>query len=635
MCGIVGLWTPGANTERLRCDATAMADRLVHRGPDDAGIWVEPKRGLALGHRRLKILDLSATGAQPMVSASGRHIICYNGEIYNFMALRSRLEAEGHTFKGASDTEVALTSIEAWGLEAALNRFVGMFAFALWDTRDKVLVLVRDRMGIKPLYWGCVGGGLIFASELVAFKAVRGFDANIDRNALAGYMRWNYVPSPHSIYQGVNKLAPGTLVRIAHEQPPSVETWWNSRSIVECGLAVRGSLDKQEALADLEAAIGKAVRDRMVADVPLGALLSGGVDSSAVVALMQAASDRPVRTFTIGFEEKRFDEASHARQIAAHLGTDHTELEIGTADALALATKVARYYDEPFADSSQIPTSLVSALARQHVTVALSGDGGDELFAGYTRYNHAEAVWRHTAKWPGAARQALALGVGGIRQLLTSPGSRAGVRAARLASWLTAADPDDLYRLSHTHWPEPEALVVDGREPRGAAWSVDLEATVPDFVERMQLLDTLTYLHDDILTKVDRASMAVSLEVRVPLVDHRIFEAVWRLPSIFKRRGDAAKWILRGILSRHVPEALIDRPKKGFSVPTADWLRGPLREWAADLMAPETLHRQGYLQTVPVATAWRQLLAGRDELAEPIWGVIMFQSWLAEQEASR
>ena len=635
MCGIVGLWIPGANAERLRSDVTAMADRLIHRGPDDAGVWIEPERGLALGHRRLKILDLSAAGAQPMVSPSGRLIICYNGEIYNFVALRHRLEAEGHAFKGTSDTEVALTAIEAWGLEAALASFVGMFAFALWDTRDKVLVLVRDRMGIKPLYWGCVGGGLMFASELAAFKAVPDFDADIDRNALAGYMRWNYVPGPLSIYQGVNKLAPGTLVRVSDGGPPCIETWWNSRDIVKCGLAARGSLDKQEAVANLEAAIGEAVRDRMVADVPLGALLSGGIDSSAIVALMQAASDRPVRTFTIGFEEKRFDEAPHARQLAAHLGTDHVELEIGATDALSLATKVARYYDEPFADSSQIPTCLVSLLASQHVTVAISGDGGDELFAGYTRYTHAEAVWHYVAKWPGVARQALALGALGMRQLLTSPGNRSGVRAARLANWLAAADADDLYRRSHTHWPEPEALMVDGREPRGAAWSPDLEAAVPDFIERMQLLDTLTYLPDDILTKVDRASMAVSLEVRVPLIDHRIFEAAWRLPPTFKRRGDAAKWILRGILARYVPEALIDRPKKGFSVPTADWLRGPLREWAADLMAPKTLHRQGYLRTAPVETAWRQLLAGRDELAEPIWGVVMFQSWLAEQETSR
>ena len=644
MCGIAGVLDSKADAELLRTMAETMADTLRHRGPDDAGVWVDGDAGVGLGHQRLSIIDLSPAGHQPMISASGRFVISYNGEVYNYRELRQELAAAGHAFSGDSDTEVVVTAIELWGLERALERFTGMFAFALWDRRERELLLIRDRIGIKPLYWGYAGARTVFGSELKAILACGGWSPEIDRNALAAYMRWNYVPTPHSIYRDVYKLPPGTLVRLRHGEEAKIQRWWDVREVARTAKANPLQVRDDEAVDLLEACLGDAVERRMVADVPLGAFLSGGIDSSTVVALMQSRRERPVRTFTIGFDEPGYDEAVHAKAIADHLGTEHTELYVEPEVARDVIPRLPHMYDEPFADSSQLPTFLVSEMTRQHVTVALSGDGGDELFAGYTRYHWAQLVWRYTGRIPQSLRW-----IGG-RAIETVPAAlwnsaartipagwrpdRIAARALKLGEFLVEPDADAIYRRQHTHWNPPESAVVEGQEPRGLPWDASLQAEFPDFVERMQLLDTATYLPDDILTKVDRASMAVGLEVRVPMLDHRVVELAWSLSDDLKRRNGESKWLLRQVLSRHVPERIFARPKKGFSVPIARWLRGPLREWAEGLLSEDRLQQDGFLAITPIRRAWSEFLSGRREEQEPIWGVLMFQAWLDEQRAT-
>jgi asparagine synthase (glutamine-hydrolysing) len=648
MCGIVGFYTteplPGA-TEVLR----RMNDTIAHRGPDAQGQWFDPTHGVALAHRRLAIIDLTEEGRQPMRSASGRYIIIFNGEIYNFLRIRADLERLGHRFRGHSDTEVMLAAFEEWGLEPSLQRFIGMFAFALWDSAQSELTLARDRLGKKPLYYCVTNGRLIFGSELKALRAFPEFNASIDRQALTLFLRYNYVPAPRTIHEGVSKLEAAHFVRFAARQHSVVELerrcFWNAAEVQAAASADALSVSPGEVTDQLDELLRDAVQLRMIADVPLGAFLSGGIDSSLVVALMQTLSSRPVRTFTIGFNEEEYNEAHHAWVVARHLGTDHTEVYLTPNETLAVIPKLPLLYDEPFADASQIPTALVCAMARQHVTVALSGDGGDEAFAGYSRYAQARDICRRLSRvppwllrtmsqsiphvpvtfWEGLARLSRPVASGKLRA------DGFGYRMQRLADRLGCATPQQLYRHLMSYWLAPMKLVVDGREPSSVLADAPQKNDLDQFTDQMMLLDTLTYLPDDVLVKVDRASMAVALEVRAPLLDQRVLEFAWRLPLAMKLHDGRGKIVLRKLLSRYVPEKLFERPKTGFGVPIYRWLRGPLRDWAENLLDEQRLEREGYLKAMPIRNVWQSLLAGQSEWAyggELLWSVLMFQAWL-------
>jgi asparagine synthase (glutamine-hydrolysing) len=639
MCGIAGFWDQrlaGAAPE-LRRRALAMAAPLGHRGPDGESAAVDPAAGVGLGHRRLAVVDLGPTGEQPMSSASGRFVIAYNGEVYNHGELRCGLEAKGVAFRGSSDTEVMLEAIEAWGLEAALRRFVGMFAFALWDRTERTLHLVRDRLGKKPLYWARRGPLVLFASELKALKAYPGWAPELDPAALAQYLRFGYVPSPRSIFAHVEKVPPGHVLTLTPRAEPRAWCYWSLRDVALAGLRAPLPLDGTVAADALESLLREAVRQRMIADVPLGAFLSGGIDSSTVVALMQAESAQPVKTFSIGFRAAGYDEAPFARRVAAHLGTEHTELYLEPREAQGLIPRLAETFDEPFADSSQIPTWFVSRLARQHVTVALSGDGGDEVFAGYNRHRTA-AVLEHLAALPAPLRRAASglldlPGPRGWERLarLLPPARRPpqpGEKAAKLALVLRDPDVAAAYRRLVTLW-EPRELVATP-EPASVIDDEALTAAVPGAVERLQLLDMASYLPGDILTKVDRASMAVSLEVRAPLLDHRVVEFAWRLPTALKLRRGRGKHLLRTLLARFVPPALTERPKSGFSLPLDDWLHGPLRDWAEALLAPSAL----LVDPAPVRAAWRAHLSGERNEQHRLWCILMLQAWLERERSA-
>jgi asparagine synthase (glutamine-hydrolysing) len=648
MCGIAGFWDGRRSGRDPRAALERMTKSLAHRGPDDQGCWFDPETGVALGHRRLSILDLSPEGHQPMFSASGRFAVVFNGEVYNYRQIRQELRST--SWRGHSDTEVMLAAIEQWGLEPAIQRFVGMFAFALWDREQRTLSLVRDRLGIKPLYYGWTACTVLFASELKALRYYPGFQPEINRDSVALFLRHNYIPAPHSIYHDVYKLLPGTIATFRETEAGqfSVSPYWTVRAAAEQGMAhpYRGS--PQEACEDLDALLREAVRLRMIADVPLGAFLSGGIDSSTVVALMQAQSSRPVKTFSIGFHQKEYNEADHAAQVARHLGTEHTELCVTAEDAISVIPRLAELYDEPFADSSQIPTFLVSQLARRQVTVALSGDGGDELFAGYTRYLWTETIWKRMQLVPAAFRPLLAQALtaispdgweralGRLAPLLPSRFRfrAAGMKTHKLAQLLTLRERDSLYRSLISYWPEDATIVLGTSEPSTlrrdkAAWPV-----LSDFVSEMMYLDTLTYLPDDILTKVDRASMGTSLEARVPLLDHRVVEFAWRLPPSLKIRHGEGKWILRQVLSRYLPSRLSARPKMGFGIPVGQWLAGPLREWGESLLQEDRLRQEGFLDAGMVRALWTEHLAGTRSWESRIWGLLMFQSWLEGQAES-
>ena len=639
MCGIAGFWlrkeTGHEPTELLRC----MGNTLAHRGPDDSGTFFDKNSGLGLSFRRLSILDLTAEGHQPMVSASGRYTIIFNGEVYNYEAIRAELGPQ--QWRGHSDTEVMLGAIERWGLEAAVRRFVGMFAFALWDGFERQLHLVRDRIGIKPLYYGHVDGNFVFASELKALRAFPGFQAAIDRDSLAAYMRCAYVPAPHSIYKGIHKLPPGHILKLtATEASPVLSTYWSAAEVARNGVESRLQGGDEEIIEQLHEKLTDAVQLRMIADVPLGAFLSGGIDSSTVVALMQMQSSRPVKTFTIGFHEDQYNEATHARKIAEHLGTEHTEFFVTPQDALDVVPLLPSMYDEPFADSSQIPTHLVSKLARQHVTVALSGDGGDELFCGYPRYDFVYSLWNALRRIPGpiarSAAKAMHLVPSALinsttgrlplpRRLRQAPGEK----LHRLADHLLAQDPAEIYLRAITMWPDPSAVVLNSHEYQAVPQAIRKFADLPDVREMAMLTDLTNYLPDDILTKVDRASMAIGLEARVPLLDHRVVEFAWRLPLHFKVRDGKAKWALRQVLYQHVPAELVERPKMGFGVPVDLWLRGPLRQWAEDLLATETLGRHGLFAVEPIRQKWKEHVSGARDWHYLLWPVLIFQAWMA------
>ena len=639
MCGFVGfIGAPGMlDADALERLAARMAARLESRGPDDAGTWVSPSAGIALGHRRLAIIDLSAAGHQPMISASGRSVVAYNGEVYNFADIRRTLEAEGRRFRGGSDTEVVLEACEAWGVERAVSKFIGMFAFAFWDVHARHLTLVRDRLGIKPLYWGRSGGVLFFGSQPKAFFDHPAWRPVVDRDALAAYLRHAYVPAPHSIFQGIEKLEPGCMVEIDGHGAEKRHRYWDLRGIARDGVRERTALDDATAVEAFDELLRDAVKRRMIADVPLGVFLSGGIDSSTVLALMQAQSERPIKSFTIGFAAAGYDEAGDAKRVAAHLGTDHTDLHVTEDHALAVLPGLASWYDEPFADSSQIPTYLVSEMTRRDVTVALSGDGGDEVFAGYNRHVSAPALWRRVGTWPRPLRATFASLLRALPPStwdclsLAAPRSirppLAGDKAHKLAGLLSMADEDGLYRRLVSQWEEPDMLVRSGREPRGVLWDATLQHDFTDFTDRMQFVDTVTYLPDDILAKVDRASMAVGLEARVPLLDHRVVEFAWHLPPAMKVRGGQGKWLLRQVLRRYVPERLTDRPKMGFAVPIESWLRGPLRDWAESLLTEDRLRESGYFEPAPIRSAWARHLSGLRSSQHLLWPVLMFESW--------
>lgn len=639
MCGIAGFLDrsragdAAALTEAVR----AMAATLIHRGPDAEGVWVDAAAGLALGHRRLAVVDLTPAGAQPMASADGRFVVAYNGEGYNTAELRAGLAPRGIVFRGHSDTEVLCEGFAAWGAEETIRRFNGMFAFAAWDTRERRLYLGRDRLGIKPLYWARTGGGVAFASELKGLRALSGFDAGIDRDAIVQFLRFNYIPAPRTIYASARKLEPGHILTVERDGRIEDRVYWSAREVARAGTSSRGLANEHEATDRLESLLRDAVHRQMISDVPLGAFLSGGIDSSLVAALMRAKNGAPVKTFSIGFRESGFDEAAHARAVARHLGTEHTEFYVEPRHAIEAIPEMAGQYDEPFADSSQIPTYLLARLTRRHVTVALSGDGGDELFGGYSRYFLYSRLAGAIGLMPMALRGAMAGAVNAIPGTIWDAVSRclpAGVRPVHLgdkmrkgAGVLTLGGMD-LYRRLLTHWPDAVSMVPGGRESRdGPLWDPALEGEFPSAVDRMQFLDTVTYLPDDILTKVDRASMAVSLEARVPLLDHRVVEFAWSLPRALKVKGGRGKRILRRVLHRHVPPALVERPKMGFGVPIGAWLKGPLRDWAESLLSERRLADGGLVDPAPVRQLWIDHLSGRRDGGYLLWDVLMLESW--------
>ena len=644
MCGLTGFLQPtGFEPTAATALATAMADRIAHRGPDDHAAWVDAQAGIALAHRRLSILDLSPAGHQPMSSASGRWMLAYNGETYNHLELRRELEASdaAPVWHGRSDTETLLAAIDAWGPEATLRRSVGMFALALWDRQRRELWLARDRLGEKPLYYGWQRGTFLFGSELHALRAHPAFAAGIDRGSLALLLRHNYVPAPYSIHSGIHKLPPGHWLRLGPDRRDAEPVaYWSLAEVAERGTAAPFTGSEDQAVDRLAELMGSAVQGQRVADVPLGALLSGGIDSTLVTALMQAHATQPVRTFTIGFEEGAYDEAVHAHVVATHLGTQHTELRLTGADALALVPRLPALYDEPFADSSQLPTHLVMQLARQHVTVALSGDGGDEMFGGYNRYFLGPKLWRRVGWMPAPLREALfrmapALPPSLKARLGTAQADDKLHKLARIFSGHRIAGIDDLYRGLVSEWPDAGNMVIDGRVPPNLLDDRNRWPRLSDPVARMMALDGLTYLPDDILVKVDRAAMAVSLETRAPFLDRDVVEFAWSLPMSMKLRDGRGKWILRQLLDRYVPRALVERPKMGFGIPLDDWLRGPLREWAETLLDEGRLRREGYLRPEPIREAWKQHLGRQASFGYRLWSILMFQAWLGQQGAHR
>ncbi|MBK5204243.1 MAG: asparagine synthase (glutamine-hydrolyzing) [Polaromonas sp.] len=652
MCGFVGFLGGPAAQGELGDETTLqhMASTIVNRGPDDAGYWSDVDQRVGFGHRRLSIVDLSPAGHQPMVSGGGRYVIAFNGEIYNHLDCRAALAmtGAGMGWRGHSDTETLLAGFDAWGIQATVERSIGMFAFAVWDKQTRTLTLGRDRLGEKPLYYGWQGQGqhatFLFGSELKALKAHPAFAAGIDRNALCLLMRHNYIPAPYSVYQGIAKLEPGCLLTVSLAQPePKVVRYWSAAAVAVAGCATPFAGTPEQAVDALEVLLKSAVQQQMMADVPLGAFLSGGIDSSTVVALMQAQSSRPVKTFTIGFNEEGYNEAVHAKAVARHLGTEHTELYVSPQQAMEVIPRLPGLYCEPFADSSQIPTFLVSKLAKQHVTVSLSGDAGDELFCGYNRYQITGKLWRKLALVPAPLRALVAKGITALSP--TAWDSLAGIipgagRYAALgdklhkgAGVLASATVDELYLGMVSHLRNPADWVIGGQEPPTHLTGLRPELGGLSAVERMMALDAISYLPDDILVKVDRAGMGVSLESRVPFLDHRVVEFAWSLPLTYKLREGQTKWPLRQVLYRHVPRELIDRPKMGFGVPLHDWLRGPLRDWAEELLDEARLAREGYFHPAPIRQIWAEHLSGRRNWMAQLWNVLMFQAWLEANHA--
>lgn len=640
MCGLAGYL---GHEEQPPGIAVAMGDAIRHRGPDDSGIWLDEGAGIGLAHRRLSILDLSPAGHQPMVSPSGRWVIAFNGEIYNHVALRRELEQNGSApvWRGHSDTETLLAAIEAWGVDRTLRYSVGMFAMALWDRTERSLWLARDRIGEKPLYYGWQGSTFLFGSELAALRVHPAFSARIDRSSLSLLLRHNYVPAPYSIFEGIRKLPPATWLKVSlTERNSRPIQYWSLAETAVRGVREPFAGSEQDAIESLERLLGDAVEGQMASDVPLGSLLSGGIDSTLVTALMQVRSDRPIRTFTIGFEEEAYDESGYARAIAQHLGTDHTELKLSGRDALSLVPELPRLYDEPFADSSQLPTHLVMRLARKSVTVALSGDGGDEFFGGYNRYLLAPRLWQRIRMVPSPlrvpllrlatcvyARSPTGLDVAQVDDKLA--------RLTRLFAAKRVDGVDDLYAALVSEWDNPANVVLGGSLPTTMLDERDQWPALVDPAERMMALDALTYLPGDVLAKVDRAAMAISLETRAPFLDRDVMEFAWTLPISMKLRRGRGKWILRQVLRRHVPDELMERPKMGFGIPLDQWLRGPLRDWAEALLDAKRLREDGFFDVAAVRRTWEKHIAGREQYGYRLWSVLMFQAWTDQSAQDR
>jgi asparagine synthase (glutamine-hydrolysing) len=648
MCGIAGFFSPKSSSSQpeLLSLCRAMTDRIVHRGPDSEGQWADAQVGVALGHRRLSILDLSPEGHQPMTSGSGRYVMVFNGEVYNFQDLRAELGTAGHSFRGHSDTEVMLAAFEQWSIAAAIPRFNGMFAFALWDRELRELHFCRDRLGEKPLYYGWCQGALLFGSELKSLKVHPRWNASISRAALTTQLRLNYIPDPLSIYEGISKLSPATWITFdAEGKTQGPKLYWDIKQVAAQSKLNPFLGSDTEAVDELERLLMHSVKQRMVADVPLGAFLSGGVDSSTIVALMQKQSARPVKTFTIGFHEKNYNEAIYAKEVAQHLGTEHTELYVTPKDALDVIPLIPRLYDEPFSDYSQIPTYLVCKMARQHVTVALSGDAGDELFTGYERYFVGRSLWNKLRPLPTPVRFGLAGAMTMLKattwNTLLSPAKAllpekyrhvsVGDKLHKLAEVLRSAQPISMYRDLLSHWKQPEQIVLGSTCPTTLYETPEAWPEVADFEHRMMHLDMETYLPGDILVKVDRAAMGVSLEGRIPLLDQHVMEFAWRVPLSMKIRNGKGKWLLRQVLYKHVPESMIDRPKMGFSVPIGSWLRGDLRDWGESLLDESRLKREGYFNPAPIRKMWAEHQKNERNWQYYLWDVLMFQAWLAEQ----
>lgn len=650
MCGICGFINSKCNqsSQEIIDAINAMTNTLFHRGPNSGDIWIDEPSGVALGHRRLSIIDLSPDGAQPMISHSGRYVAVFNGEIYNFLTLRKELESVGVVFKGNSDTEVMLAAIDTWGIMESTKRLVGMFAIAVWDQNKHRLHLLRDRLGEKPLYYGWNGNNFLFASELKALRAHKQFRSVINRDAIALFFRHNYIPTPFSIYEGIFKLPPGTILSLNFDKGrpiPDPVPYWSAREIAEEGTRQAFTGSELDVCNHLDNLLRKVIKSQMISDVPLGAFLSGGIDSSTVVAIMQQISDQPVKTFTIGFSEASYNEAENALQVARHLGTDHTELYVTPAQAMEVIPNLPQLYDEPFADSSQIPTYLVASLAKQKVTVSLSGDAGDELFGGYNRYFLGRSLWEKIKWVPTSLRKTGKIGlttlspstwdkclwIGGLGYF-GQKHQITGDKIHKLAEILAVDSPEAMYHCLVSHWKDPTSLVLESNEPLTLLTDAARWANLNDFTQRMMFLDLITYLPDDILVKVDRASMGVSLESRIPFLDHRVVDFAWHLPLHMKVRNGQGKWILRQVLYRYVPKKLIERPKMGFGVPIDSWLRGPLRDWAEALLDPIKIKQEGYLEPEPLQTKWREHLSGRRNWQYHLWDALMFEAWCDNQK---
>lgn len=634
MCGLAGFFSAsGFGSVDAETVTRSMSSQLIHRGPDDAGVWLDAEAGIALGHQRLAILELSAAGKQPMAAASGRYMLAFNGEIYNHLQMRDELAHAGSTpaWRGHSDTETLLAAFDHWGVAATLERCVGMFAIALWDRAERRLTLARDRLGEKPLFYGWQGGHLLFGSQLSALRAHPAFGASVDRSALADYLHCGYITSPASIYTDIFKLVPGEFVQFdtatATGTVPQSVKYWSLDDVARDGMARPFSGSDIEAVDELDRRLSQAVQLQSIADVPVGAFLSGGFDSTTIVALMQRHASRPVKSFTIGFDEATHNEAVHAKRVAQHLGTEHTELYVTPREATDVIPSLPQVYDEPFGDSSAVPTILVSRLAREQVTVSLSGDGGDELFGGYTRYFRTREIWDQSRRLPAPLRQTVGVGLNTLSALM--PTSHLGRRIKRRADLLRSRNISMCFQ-NHVRQRNDVHKLVLGSEP--IAWQgrlLESALKCGDQEEAMMMMDALGYLPDDILTKVDRAAMAVSLETRVPMLDHRVVEFAWQLPQHMKIRDGQGKWLLRKLLGRYVPDSMMDRPKMGFGVPVGQWIREPLRDWAESLLAPQTLKEQGFLNPKYVQQEWAHHLATPSSSGDKIWQILMFQAWLA------
>lgn len=651
MCGINGFFSTSSKDKADRA-IRSMNDAIQHRGPDASDIWHDNQSNLFLGHCRLAIQDISDAGSQPMHSVSGRFVIVFNGEIYNHLVLRDELHSQqlSPNWRGHSDTETLLACFSAWGVSKTLQKLVGMFAIALWDREQNLLTLARDRLGEKPLYWGWQGENLYFSSELKALKANNFFKTEVDRNSITLLLRHNCIPAPYSIYRGIYKLKPGHYVQIALSKLAQARkaepiSYWSFNNIVEAGLKNPFKGTTTQAVNSLEKALLTSINDQMLSDVPLGAFLSGGIDSSTIVALMQNQSSSPIKTFTIGFDNEGYNEAVHAKAVAGYLGTEHTELYVQPKDALAVIPKLSSIYCEPFSDSSQIPTYLLSQLASQHVKVALSGDGGDELFGGYNRYLMAQNIWLQSRKLPKEIRKF----IGQILQTL-SPNKwdsifekltpilpsplrirTPGDKIYKLAGVMNIDNQNEYYQRLTSHWQNPNDIVINGSEPTTLINTPSAWPNTDNFQHAMMAMDAQTYMTDDILVKVDRAAMANSLETRVPLLDHRIVELAWQMPLDYKIKNGDGKWLLKQVLYRYVPQDLIERPKMGFAIPLHEWLRTSLRDWAEALLDENLLEQQGYFHSLPIRKMWSEHLSGKYNHQNQLWDVLMFQAWLENQ----